>query len=449
MERTYYPLSASQQIVRLQTMMTLFKRVGNIMFALTLDNPLDRSAMTRAIEMEFDRIDSLRTRFVKKDGQLVQYFDDKGSAGKIREVTFRSQSDQKKFINSFRKGMLDPAKGQTMKVVFATDQEGRDVIFIKISHFVADTYAIGVIVTDLFGVYEALKSGTALPAAPGAFEPVLRKDTEFLGNEELLAKDRTFYEEYYANSHPEPPMYCGLHGNSSDVWLACKKKGKFSIPFRFIKCDTEGYRFIIPAAVVKEVLAWCEKEAVTPANFFYFSYALACSLRNDRAKYQHALMLLNSRSTVAEKKCAGTKVQSVGLYTTVDYDKSFAQNIKDMVAEQTEQYRHTRMSYVDVQQLQHKVWGHSALTQVDGFCYSFIPFKSPAGVSMQVHSNGKGALTGYVALMFNPDTLEVEAVYDVQRDMTAPAELAEFQNILVSSIEKVLASPDSRLAEIL
>ena len=449
MERQYYPLSASQQIVKLQTTVTLFKRVGNIMFSLTFDEPLDRPLMEKTVNLLFERIDALRTRFVKRDGQLMQYFAETGDPGEIGPTRcFKSQDDEWKFIARYRRGMLNPAKGDTLKVAFARNAEGKDMLFVKVSHFVADTYGIAVIIEDIAKVYEALRKGEELPAAPAAFEPVLKKDIEFLQNDELCGKDREFYRDYYSRIHPEPPTYCGLHGNHCAYWLKQKNKGHFSIPYLFVKCDTEGSRFIIPRAVTEKALAWCEKENVTPANFFFYCYALACSLRNDRAPRQMSLMLLNSRATVAERKCAGTKVQSVALYTTVDYGKSFNEFVKESIDEQNEQYRHTRMSYVEVQQMQHKTWGHSQLTQIENFCYSFIPFRMPKGMTMQIHSNGKGALTAYVALMFNPDTLEIQACYDIQPIMTTRLELIEFQNVLVNCIERVLADPDKKLGEI-
>ena len=449
MERQLYPLSASQQIVRLQTQVTLFKRVGNIVFALTFDEKLDRDLMEKSVNLLFSRVDSLRTRFVKKDGQLMQYFAETAQHGKFGKTkTFASQDELMKFVKCFRKGMLKPAKGETMKVAFTVNQEGKDVLFVKISHFVADTYAIGIIIEDLLKVYDALKKGEELPEAPAAFEPVLKRDVEFLANDELCGHDREFYNEYF-KKHSKHPIYCGLHGNNCNYWLKQKNKGKFSIPYLFIKCDTEGYRYVIPRAITEKALQWCEAEKITPANFFFYAYALACSLRNEKAESQLSLMLLNSRATLAEKKCAGTKVQSVGLITDFDYEKSFNENVRAAVAEQNEQYRHTRMSYVEIQQMQHKAWGHSPITQMDNFCYSFIPFKTPKGVSMQVHSNGKGALAAYVALMFNPDTLEIQAVYDVQPIMTSAVELAEFQNTLIGCIERVLADPDKKLNEIL
>lgn len=449
MKKQLYPLNVSQQVVRLQTLLTIYKRVGNIVFGLTFENPLDYAVMEKSINMLFARVDSLRIRFTKKNGQIMQYFADSAEAGKIGRVTLETPIDIDRFIKKFRRGMVNPSKNKTIKFVLAKGPEGKDMLFAKVSHFAADTYGIGIIVNDLMGVYESLLNGTPLPPAPAPFETVLKKDTEFLQNEELLKKDIEFFEDYIYNRHKEHPMYCGIHGNTSALWNKCRKKGLFSVPYQFIDCDTDGYRYLIPKYMVKQALEWCGKEQVTPANFFFYAYSISCSLVNGKAPYQLSLILLNSRATMSEKKCAGTKVQASGIYVTVDYDKSFNRNIKSMIEEQTELYRHTRMSYVDVQKMQHKAWGHSSLQQLDNLCYSFIPMQTPKGVSMQIYSNGKGSLTAYVALMFNPDTLDLWAMYDVQSVMTGGREMADFQNTFLSVIERVLENPDKKLSEIL
>ena len=64
MEKTLYRFNSSQDVVHLQTKYTLFKRVANIVFYLTLDEPLDRQLMREAIDRLIERNDCLRITFV-------------------------------------------------------------------------------------------------------------------------------------------------------------------------------------------------------------------------------------------------------------------------------------------------------------------------------------------------------------------------------------------------
>jgi len=448
MEAKTYSFNYSQDIIHLQTKYALFKRVANILFSVTFENGFDEGRMLDALQLLIDRNDCLRLTFFKEGKEMRQFFEPARKLGKVPSVRFETTSQLEAWVRRFRRKGLDMTKGQTFKPVFAVNASGEQMVFIKISHYVADTYGIGVLVNDLSAIYEALSNGSELPPAPGSFEEVIRKDNEYRANTEATEKDRSFFEEYYGKTHAERPLYCGIHGDESDRWLKYKKKGDISLPYLFIRCDTKGYRFVIPAAITLRAEQWCKENEISMNTFFFYTYAIACSLRNNRAPIQAPLELMNCRATVADRKAAGTKVQSLSVCTKVDYEKSFNENIAALYAETTEMYRHTRLTYLEMEAMQHKVWNYSMLSQVINYCFSYIPIKNPKGVRLQVWSNGKGALVTYLAMMHDVDTNEVTVNYDIQTKMVTPEQLIEFQNLLTHVIEAVLDKPAAPLAEI-
>ena len=447
-ERTLYGFNVSQDVINLQTKYSLFNRVANILFGVAFDEGFDRDLMTRSIDKLFERHDCLRITFVKQKGGIKQYFDSERHIGKIPFKEFSTRSAFERFLGKFRKTMVNVYKGKTLEVVFVKDALGKDNVVCKISHFVADTYAIGLLVSDLVAVYNALKNGEPMPQEPGKFEDVLKKDLASRGNEEAMAKDHEFFDTYYTKTNPEHPMYCGIHGDNSDRWLKYKRKGMFSLPYLFVKCDTVGYKYIIPSAVTANAAKWCEENNIPMSSFFYACTAIAASVINGKAPRQLPLELMNCRGTLSEKRCGGTKVQALSIYTTVDYQKSFAENMAAIYENQSNLYRHTKLTYLDVEQIQHKFWNYSMVSQLTNFCYSFIPMSAPKGVTMQVYSNGKGALVCYMGLMWNVDTGEIEAVYDIQSKMVTPQAMNDFQNLLIHTVETVLARPDIPLEEL-
>ena len=448
MEPKTYSFNYSQDIIHLQTKYALFKRVANILFSVTFDNGFDEGRMLDALQLLIDRNDCLRLTFVKEGKEIRQYFEPARKLGKVPSVRFETTSQLEAWVRRFRRKGLDMMKGQTFQPVFAVNASGEKMVFIKISHYVADTYGIGVLVNDLSAIYNALSSGSELPPAPGSFEEVIRKDNEYRANTEATEKDRSFFEEYYGKTHAERPLYCGIHGDGSDRWLKYKKKGDISLPYLFIKCDTEGYRFVIPAAITLRAEEWCKENEITMNTFFFYAYAVACSLINGRAPRQAPLKLMNCRATVADRKAAGTKVQSLSVCTNVDYAKSFNENIAPLFAELTEMYRHTRLTYLEMEAMQHKTWNYSMISQVINYCFSYIPIKNPKGVHLQVWSNGKGALVTYLAMMHDVDTNEITMNYDIQTKMVTPVQLIEFQNLYIHVIETVLDKPATPLGEI-
>jgi len=448
METVRYGFNYSQDIVHLQTKFSLFKRVANIVFSIAVDGGFDKSLMRKSLELLIERNDCLRLRFVKEKGEIVQYFREKVGIGDIPSVSVDTFGKLEKFILKFRRKALDIYKGEILKVAFVKDPDGNDLIFVKISHMAADSYGIGVLVNDLFGVYGALLKGEPLPPVPAQFEEILKKDAQYRNNLQALEKDREYFNEYYNVRHPQHPEYCGIHGTANDRWMKLKRKGAFALPYLFVKCDTRGYRFIIPSSVVKRAEEWCVQNGISMNTFFFYTCAIACSMRNNRAPHQLPLELLNCRATVADRKAAGTKVQSLSVYTTVDYKRSFKENISDIFEDQSELYRHTKLSYLEIQDIEHKLWNYSMMSQITNFSFSFIPVMMPKGVSMQIHSNGKGALPAYIALMHDLRSNEIHAIYDVQTKMCSAEQMIEFQNMYTYVVETVLEAPDVALEKI-
>ena len=159
-------------------------------------------------------------------------------------------------------------------------------------------------------------------------------------------------------------------------------------------------------------------------------------------------MLLDNRATLAERNCGGTRVQCLSVYTTVDYSKSFNDNISGANEDLNQLYRHTKLSYLSLEAMQHKLWNYSIMSQVINFCYSFIPFTAPEGVHLQIYTNGKSSLVTYLALMFNTRTGHIDAMYDIQTEMVTPLQLMEFHNLVIRVTESVLANPDTNLSEL-
>lgn len=447
MEQKKYGFNYSQDIVHLQTKFSLFKRVANIVFSITIDDGFDEAVMRRAIALLIERNDCLRLRFVKEKGKMLQYFREKVEIGAIPSVKACTFGQLEKFILKFRRKALDIFKGETIKVAFVENPDNKKIILVKVSHMVVDSYGIGVLVNDLFAVYGSLIKGEPLPDKPAQFEDILQKDTLYRNNSQALEKDRAFFNEYYNVRHPQHPVYCGLHGTANDGWLKLKKKGAFSLPYLFVKCDTEGYSFIIPASLVSRVGEWCTEKGISMNTFFFYTCAVACSLRNNKEPHQLPLELLNCRATVSDRKAAGTKVQSLSVYTTVDYTRSFNENISAIFEDQNELYRHTKLSYLEIQDIEHKLWNYSMMSQITNFSFSFIPVMMPEGVNFQVHSNGKGALPAYIALMHDLRSNEINVIYDVQTKMCTARQLIDFQNAYMRVVESVLESPDKVLGE--
>ena len=132
----------------------------------------------------------------------------------------------------------------------------------------------------------------------------------------------------------------------------------------------------------------------------------------------------------------------------MDYEKSFNDNIAMAVNDQSGLFRHTKLSYLGLEKLQHKLWNYPITSQVISFCYSFIPYSTDNNVELTILSNGKGSLVSYVALMYNMQSHKIDVAYDVQTEMISAVQLMDFHNRYLNTIEAVMSRPDVSLETI-
>ena len=109
MER--YGFNYSQDIIDLQTKYSLFKRVVNIVFAVTVESGFDEVLMKNAINKMIERNDCLRLRFVKEGKKTVQFVEPERTIGEIPFKSFSTQGQMDAFLRRFRKKATDMFKG--------------------------------------------------------------------------------------------------------------------------------------------------------------------------------------------------------------------------------------------------------------------------------------------------------------------------------------------------
>ena len=445
-ERTLYEYTASQDVVALQAKYTLYKQIMNIIMYAKCDMNMDVDLLTKAWKLVVERNDCLRMGFVGSGKKARQYFIDKVEVKDIPYMEFNTDEEFETFIKKYRKIVLKYKKEEVYDIIFCKMPDGKFTVLLKVCHLVLDTYGIGIIFQDLFGVYNALKNGTELPACPGKFEDLVKKDIQYNHNPETEKKNLEFFTEYLKMK--EPPYYAGIHGDKHPLWKKQVKKGSKCMKMFFVKCDTEGFKFDIDKETTEKAMKYCAENHYTPANFFFYLCSVVCSKANGNVKNMIPLELCNCRGTVQEKKTAGTKVQSIGCYTTVDGERSFSDNFADFCVSQNQLYRHLGFSDIEYEKLFNKIYKASFLETYYHIIFSFIPTRAIEGVEISFISNGKFVLPAYVALMYDVDNGTMQMVYDAQTILHTENDLKCFTDNFVSVINQVTANPNVLIKDV-
>ena len=445
-EIKFYDLNPSQEVSRLQTKYTLFKRVINILFSTTSDKPLDWKLMEKAYNKVVERNDCLRIRFVKKDKKLMQYFEKNPEKINVPVLTFKTKEEQEAFINEKRKKAIKYMKGIVCEPYFINTYDGKFMVFFKVCHMVLDIYGINFMVKDLFDVYFAMQEGKELPPAPESFEEVVEKDLERKKNEERHEEQEAFFQKIL-NENPEP-YYVGIHGPQNEIWQKQRQKGKRAMKMFFINNDTWGYEKPISKEIMDKVVAACQEQKTTITNFMFYACSIAASRVNGGVANMLPLQLCNCRGSALEKSCAGTKVQSVGVYTTVDDKKSFAEQLQDFSVNQTKLYRRLNFPDQEFEMMLHKTYRSSMLETYYSLTFSFIPYRKIDGITFNIYTNGKGALPCYLALLYDIDGGEVRMCYDAQTKIITQKDVDNFHDAYCKVLTQLAENPDMLIKDL-
>ena len=445
-EKQLYELTSGQDVVYLQCRLSLHKNVVNIVSSLTLDEDVDFELLKVAFNKVAERNDCLRIKFVKQGKNLMQYFEDKREYNSIDVLKFETEAEQTAYIDKFVNKAIDYKKGVVAEPVFIKTFDGKSMVLMKVCHLVLDIYGINFIYKDLFDVYNAMKENKELPEMPGSFEKLLQVDLQKKHDEAFNQKNKEFFSEYFSSR--ENPYYAGVHGENEKIWQKQLKKGRHAMKLFLLKNATQGYSKYINKEVTSKIMKFCEETKITPANFLFYTLSVTASRMNSNVKNMLPMELCNCRGTVQSKKCAGTKVQSILCYTTVDYDKSFNENINEFVKGQNTLYRHIGYSDLEIQALLHEYYKSSFLEIYYGIAFSFLPITMPKGSEFMVYSNGHGALPCYIAQLYRVEEGDIIMAYDAQKLIIGQEEIDNFHDNYIKNLEQILDNPNLVLKDL-
>jgi acyl-CoA synthetase (AMP-forming)/AMP-acid ligase II len=143
----------------------------NILYALRLTPPVDAAVLERSVNEIVRRHEILRTTFAVVDGRHVQViapeltvrlrFDDLHALPASKKETVGHQLMQEEALHSF-----DLAQGPLFRARLARVAEREHLLLITMHRIIVDEWSLGVLVDELFTLYEAFSARAASPLPP-------------------------------------------------------------------------------------------------------------------------------------------------------------------------------------------------------------------------------------------------------------------------------------------
>lgn len=369
-----YDLIPSQQTMYLMFKYTFSKQISQIPTAFSIDKDLDFELLTKALNIEFERNDSLRLRFIKVDKQLKQYFLPSYRMSKVPCKYFRDAEQQEAFFAADAQKPVRFDKGDNFRIYFYKNANGSNGIYFNVSHLNMDAMGAMVFYLDLIRVYKALKYGTELPKPLDSYEEYIKEEFKRLDNPKKTEKHEKFYREYFAKGGE--PFYAGVHGPAFlEKYRKKKKNPDLRVPAAYNplldKCNMiTGH--IGPEDAAK-IFTFCKENKIAPESLFMLGLRTHCSAINFRTDDVFMMATCSKRATIKEKNMSGCLVQPVQVRTIIPETATFEEGLKEYTKVRTDLYRHSEYPYITARDMSRDMYNYSLIQGPACMMFSWIP----------------------------------------------------------------------------
>lgn len=370
-----YDLIPSQQTMYLMFKYTFSKQISQIPTSFCVEDiDLDFDLLTKALNIEFERNDSLRLRFVKVDKQLKQYFLPSYKMSKVPYKYFRSVQEQQAFFEKDAQTPVRFDKGVNFRIYFYKTANAGNGVYFNVSHLNMDALGAVIFYLDFISVYRALAHGTELPAPMASYEEYIAKELRIIEEKKKWDKHESWYREYFAKGGE--PFYAGVHGPAFLEKTRIKKKNpNLRVPAAYNplldKCDMiNGH---IGAEDAAKIFTFCKENSIAPESLFMFGLRTHCSAINYRTEDVFMMATCSKRAGVKEKKMSGCLVQPIQVRTIIPETATFEEALGEYTRVRTQLYRHMDYPYITARDLSREMYNYSLIQGPACMMFSWIP----------------------------------------------------------------------------
>lgn len=450
-----YDLIPSQQTMYLMFKYTFSKQISQIPTSFSVDKDLDFDLLTKALNIEFERNDSLRLRFTKVDKQLKQYFLPSYRMGKVPCKYFRSAEEQEAFFAADAQKPVRFDKGDNFRIYFYKNANGNNGVYFNVSHLNMDAMGCMIFYLDLIRIYKALKYGTELPAPLDSYEEYIKEEFKRLDNPQKTAKHEKFYREYFAKGGE--PFYAGVHGPAFLEKQRIKKKNPdLRVPAAYNplldKCNmVTGHIGTEDAA---KIFNFCKENKIAPESLFMLGLRTHCSAINYRTDDVFMMATCSKRATIKEKNMSGCLVQPVQVRTIIPETATFAEGLKEYTNVRTDLYRHSEYPYITARDMSRDMYNYSLIQGPACMMFSWIPVPIDLGeinmkFDFKTYDLGRYFTPLYTICSPDPKDKGINLNYMYRVKLSQPEDIEALHENAMKVIMAGIENPDITIKELL
>ena len=448
-----YGLIPSQQTMYMMVRFSFHKQLVQVPTSFSVDKDIDFELLTRAFNIEIERNDSLRLRFVKQDKEIKQYFLPEYKMESIEVKHFASKEEQQAFFNAdAQKPVL--FQKETFRIYFYTTDGVGNGIYFNTTHLAMDAMGIIIMYFDLLQVYRALLKGEELPAPLASYEDYIKEEFARLSNKEKMAKHALFYKRYFLKGGE--PMYAGVHGPAFLEKTRKKLKNpNLRVPMAYNplydKCEFVSKT--ISAEDAKKIFAYCLEKKIAPESILQLGLRTYCSAINYRTPDVFMMSLCSKRATAKEKHMGGCMAQPLQLRTILPESFTFDDALKEITAVRTQLFRHSQFPYGLALQISREIYNYKAIQGPACMMFSWIPVPPmndlPFKIDFTAYNLGRYFTPLYVISHPDPETQGIRINYMYRVKLSTAEDINALHENAVKTIIAGIENPQLTIGELL
>ena len=449
-----YNLIPSQQTMYLMVKYSFHKQLVQIPTSFTVDIDIDFDLLQKAFDIEVQRNDSLRNKFVKTEEGIKQYFLPKAQYT-IPFKHFACVEEQEEFFSKdAQKPVLFLKNDETFRMYFYKTEGAGAGIYANVSHMIMDAMGIVGMYFDLLRVYKSLKYGDEMPEPLDKYEDYIQKEFLTLSDKKKMAKHEKFYKEYFLRGGE--PFYAGVHGPEFlEKFRKKKKNPNLRVPAAYNPIYDKSetiIQHICPEDATK-IFDFCKENQIAPESLFQLGLRTHCSSINYRVNDVFMMTICSKRANKKEKNMSGCLAQPMQLRTIIPEEYTFSEALTEMVKVRTSLYKHATYPYITARDLSRDIYNYNLIQGPACMMYSWIPLPLvdmlPFKLKFKFYDPGRYFTPLYTICSPNPATGGIVLNYMYRTKLSERSQIESLHKNAVKVILKGIENPDITVGELL
>lgn len=450
---TYYDIIPSQESMYLMFKFGFHKQMAQIPTSVSVDYELDFELLQKAFDIEIQRNDCLRVRFVKKGKSVKQYFTEPYSY-KVPVKHFSSVEEQEEFFSKDAPKTVYFLKDELFRIYFFKTEGGGSGIYANFTHLITDALGIVGFYFDLLRVYVALVKGKELPEELDSYEEYIQEELKIVADKAKMERHEKFYKDYFLKNGE--PFYAAVHGPAFlEAYRKKKKNPDIRVPMAYNplhdKCDML-VEHISPEDTEK-IFGYCLENKISPESLFVMGLRTYCSAINYRIDDVSMMTVCSKRSTLKEKNMSGCLAQPLIFRSKLSEDLTFDGALKELVRTRVSLYRHLSYPYTKARDLSLSLFDYGPIQGANSMMYSWIPIpiddRFPFKLEFKTYNLERYFTPLYTMTIPDPTDKGINMYYMYRVKLSTKENIKALHKNTLEVILKGIENPDITLKELL